>query len=63
MVEKKQGKIDPYWLQGKWEGEGVAMDGDAPIHYKEVSEFKVISTEPETVMNYQQLLQDAKDSK
>lgn len=67
MVEEKKGgkkekKVDPYWLQGKWEGEGTRMEGDIPIHFTETSEFKVISTEPETVMNYQQVLQDAKDA-
>ena len=61
MVEHKEGhkgKIDPYWLQGKWEGEGKGKDGST---YKEVSTFKIISTEPEHVMHYQKMLQDAKD--
>ena len=51
--EKGRKKIDPYWLQGKWEGEGTGKDGST---YKEISEFKVISTEPEHVMHYQQIL-------
>jgi len=57
--DKKQ-KIDPYWMQGKWYGEGTGKDGSK---FKEVSTFKVISTEPEHVMQYQQMLQDAKDEK
>ena len=39
------------------------MQGDTPVDYQEYSEFKVISTEPDTVMNYQQYMQDAKDGK
>ena len=57
MVSKHEHKkLDPYWLQGKWKGEGTRMEGDVPVHFTETSEFKVISTEPETVMNYQSIL-------
>lgn len=51
-------KLDPFWLTGKWEGEGTRMEGDQEITFKETADFKVISTEPETVMNYQQVLND-----
>ena len=45
MESKK--KIDPYWLNGKWEGQGETKDG---VKYWETSSFKIISTDPEPVM-------------
>ena len=51
-----QKKIDPYWLNGKWVGEGETKDGGK---YWETSTFKVISTDPEPVMQYQQRIQNS----
>ena len=51
-------KLDPFWLEGKWEGEGIRMEGDKEISFKETADFKVVSTEPETILNYQQVLND-----
>ena len=52
--KKEPSKFDPYSFEGKWEGKGTMMEGENPIDYCERSEFKVISSDPDTVMKYQQ---------
>ena len=50
---KKNKEYDPYWLHGKWEGIGKAMDENGNLQeYHEVLEFKVISDDLDTVLNY-----------
>ena len=53
ILETKDKAYDPYWLHGKWEGVGKAMDHNGNFsEFREVLEFKVISDDLDTVLNY-----------